>query len=472
MRAAVYTRISRKDAVHDKVSEQAQQCRAFAKQQGYTVVEVFTDDGVSADEKGGKRKQRGAWDALLLGLAAGRFDVIVATEEERFARGPQAKAELELACTEAGAIWHTIRDGHLDPSTDGGLFTSGIRALFAAQEVRRKGARQKAANATRAAEGKPRAGFRPFGWEPDRVTLRESEAATIRRAVAAIIEGRSVRHLTKELNDAGVVTANGTPWSVFKVKRMITRERNAGLLIHDGVIQPNSIIEPAVSVEDWERACALLPQSARVSATGRKLPKREPLVYWLSGILKCSVCGSALMHKAVSGQGAYLMCNSRIERTATDDRRHPSIRESMVEDWLEMMLYVRWGAGLFDASGDHDKALADLNNKIADSARQRAEWSRLLATPGVVADPFLQQISAAMKQEAEWSAERDALLAAGGPDLRALREERPGVFENFTAWRDWFRSLEVSRRRALALSQFKLTLHPGRGVGRIEVEDA
>ena len=46
-------------------------------------------------------------------------------------------------------------------------------------------------------------GQRPFGYESDRLTIREDEAEAIRRAAAEILAGRSVTGLANERNEAG-----------------------------------------------------------------------------------------------------------------------------------------------------------------------------------------------------------------------------------------------------------------------------
>jgi hypothetical protein len=44
-------------------------------------------------------------------------------------------------------------------------------------------------------------GIRPFGYELDDLTVRESEATKIRRIAAAVVRGQSLRSLAFELNE-------------------------------------------------------------------------------------------------------------------------------------------------------------------------------------------------------------------------------------------------------------------------------
>jgi site-specific DNA recombinase len=55
MRAAIYARVSKDDeGKSDSVPVQLSECRAFAAQQGLTVVAEFSDDGISGYARGNR----------------------------------------------------------------------------------------------------------------------------------------------------------------------------------------------------------------------------------------------------------------------------------------------------------------------------------------------------------------------------------------------------------------------------------
>ena len=92
-RAAIYVRISETDAQFDKAASQEALCRTFAQRNGYDVVQVYVDDGIS----GYKFKGRPEFLRLLTDAEAGRFDVLVATFEDRLSRQPVGEA-----CSDGG----------------------------------------------------------------------------------------------------------------------------------------------------------------------------------------------------------------------------------------------------------------------------------------------------------------------------------------------------------------------------------
>jgi hypothetical protein len=102
------------------------------------------------------------------------------------------------------------------------------------------------------------------------VTVREEEARVIREATQAILAGRSLKAVANELNGQGVLTSTGRPWTYQRLRDVLIRPRNAGL-IHRGradrrtegredhplrfeVIGPAEW--PAIVDEDTWRACA------------------------------------------------------------------------------------------------------------------------------------------------------------------------------------------------------------------------
>jgi site-specific DNA recombinase len=88
--AAIYCRISETDDKVDKVDIQERSCRAHAKKHGYSVAQVYVDDGIS----GYSGKRRPDFQQMLTDVDSGKFDVIVATFEDRLSRQPREKLVL------------------------------------------------------------------------------------------------------------------------------------------------------------------------------------------------------------------------------------------------------------------------------------------------------------------------------------------------------------------------------------------
>lgn len=83
MKAAIYTRVSTEDQAREGTSLEVQReyLEAFAKREGWTVFDVYIDDGYS-----GILRNRPALDRLMRDAKAKKFDVVLVHKIDRFAR--------------------------------------------------------------------------------------------------------------------------------------------------------------------------------------------------------------------------------------------------------------------------------------------------------------------------------------------------------------------------------------------------
>ncbi|MFK4226181.1 recombinase family protein [Streptomyces sp. NPDC019890] len=162
-RAVIYARASL-DAPGEgpSVERQLEACRQLCELRGWAVVDERVDNSISASTG----KERLAWKSVLAMVEAREVDLIVAWHIDRMTRSMLDLEELILLAENAG-VGVATASGDLDLTTDVGRMVARILAAVARAEVERKGARQKLANAARAAEGDVHfGGVRPFGSHP------------------------------------------------------------------------------------------------------------------------------------------------------------------------------------------------------------------------------------------------------------------------------------------------------------------
>src|SRR5690606_14353806 len=124
--------------------------------------------------------------------------------------------------------------GDIDLTTDTGRMVARILAAVAAAEVERKGARQRLANAQRAAKGVKTYGHRPFGWTADQSELVEEEAALLRKAADDVIAGVPLGTIAREWREAGVPTAQGGEWKAVNIRAILLNPRMVGARVYKG----------------------------------------------------------------------------------------------------------------------------------------------------------------------------------------------------------------------------------------------
>jgi DNA invertase Pin-like site-specific DNA recombinase len=305
--AAIYVRISRdREGAGLGVDRQEADCRELAKRLGWKVQQVYVDNDISAYSG----KARPEYRALLEAVTSGRVRGILAWHTDRLHRRATELEEFVTIAEQTGLQVETVTAGKLDLSTPSGRMVARMLSAAAQHEVehtKEKIRRQKsqAANA-----GKYRGGPRPYGYEADGMTVREAEAEVVREMTTAVLAERSLRALARELNDRGLTTSTGKPWTYQRLRDVLIRPRNAGLL-HRGRADRRAerrpdrepefeIVGPArwpaiVDEEEWRAVHALLIDPSRSHQQGNA-------TRWLgAGIYVCGrptadggICGGFL----------------------------------------------------------------------------------------------------------------------------------------------------------------------------------
>lgn len=208
-RAAIYARISVKDANVPKVEWQTEQCHELARQVGYYVVAELADDGVSAYKSGVERPD---FEKLLALIADEQIDVVLAVDTDRLAdrQGGIEALKFDALCTEHGIKVHTTRYGLQAENEETRELLTFLNGWRGRNEVKKNIRRQQDNNRKRRAEGKMRkAGVVPFGWNKDRTTLNDKEAALVRAGIDAILAGKPRWDVVKMFNASGLPTRRG-----------------------------------------------------------------------------------------------------------------------------------------------------------------------------------------------------------------------------------------------------------------------
>lgn len=169
--AAIYCRISL-DRSGDGlgVERQEELCRKLADDRGWPVAEVYVDNDRSAFSG----KPRPAYARMLTDIEAGERDGVICVDLDRLTRRP-SELEVFMDLADRCGIALANVSGDTDLSSSDGRFKARIMGAVARQESERKGERIHREAEQAAQRGVPRGSRRPFGYEFDRITLRDEE---------------------------------------------------------------------------------------------------------------------------------------------------------------------------------------------------------------------------------------------------------------------------------------------------------
>jgi DNA invertase Pin-like site-specific DNA recombinase len=195
-RVALYARVSVDRA--QTVENQLRDLQAVAVRLGWTVVAVFTDEGISG-AKG--RDQRPGFDALLKGVARKEFDLIAAWSVCRLGRSLQDLVAF-LADVQARGVDLYLHQQALDTSTPSGRMPFQLLGVFG--EFERAMIRSRVMAGLDRVRGQKRLGRPPMPTE------------RVDQIKAMLMSGKGVRETARQ-------TGAGTA-SVQRIKRSLTVE--------------------------------------------------------------------------------------------------------------------------------------------------------------------------------------------------------------------------------------------------------
>jgi DNA invertase Pin-like site-specific DNA recombinase len=286
----IYARVSRlkRDEKREmSIEGQVAVCRARLIELNLPVGKVLVDPGRSAWNPNIKRL---AWDELMDRLEARISRGAIMFDLERFARIPK-DGERVIDLADLG-ILILDSESEYDLTTPNGKksFRDAINA--AAYYSDRLSTRVQRGLRLKAADGVPNGpGRRTFGFELDRVTVREEEAEIIRELTRRFLDWEMVTLLVKDLDERGIRTALGNRWEATTMRRLLTRDLNCGRITHtDAKTGVKSVVgrlpgKPIVAEEDFDRACEIFASRG---------PQPKWLSYLCSSAAVCGRCGHML----------------------------------------------------------------------------------------------------------------------------------------------------------------------------------
>jgi site-specific DNA recombinase len=389
-RAAIYCRISDdREGAGLGVARQEADCRERAAALGWEVASVYVDNDLSAYSG----KTRPEYQRLLMDLRAGRADAIIAWHTDRLHRSPRELEEFIDVCEKHSVAVETVRAGPVDLSTPAGRAVARTLGAWARYESEHRAERSTRKALELAQAGKHSGGgTRAYGYEADRLTIREDEAVIVRESARRVLAGEPIRAIARDLNSRKVPTATGKQWTATTLKRLLVSGRISGQREH----QPRSRSETKrkiagelvadaewpgiISKTDTQRLRAILLDP------DRRLTRVTPRRCLLTGILYCSHCKGAMSGRPREDGAMRYVCpkvpgNNRCGRTYV----LAAPADKLVTQMLRVALDSPALAEAIRTSGEQDdsvlsqmrmdqRKLEELAEDYASDLITRAEW--------------------------------------------------------------------------------------------------
>lgn len=457
LRGAIYARISEdRTGAGLGVQRQTDDCKALAAAQGWNVVEVFTDNDISAYSG----KARPGYHKMLAAIAAGSIDVVLAWHTDRLHRSPLELESYISLSEKHGVTTRTVQAGELDLSTASGRMTARIHSAVSRQESEHKAERIRRKTQELALAGKWTGGNRPFGWQfVEGVPVHdEAEAAIVREAYSHVLAGFSLGSFIQSLTERGIRTARGGAWSYATLRQMLMRPRNAGLAEWKGEVVGASEFPAIVERHIWEATCSLLTDPARRRSRTNKVK------HLLAGIAFCECLRPVKSGQIKDRKGAKHM----IYRCSESGPGHVNKRMSYVDEHVERLVLF------FLAQAAHAAVTAPVDPVVLDGLRtdeaahrERLNEAARLFGDGVIDGEQLSEMSKGIKAKLSAIQEQLAELDASNAKREQVDMPTDVDWSDTSSAEEWY-GLHVERKRAWIRANFAIVLHRhSRGSARV-----
>ncbi|WP_018253865.1 recombinase family protein [Salinispora mooreana] len=310
VRVAVYTRRST-DEEHQPFSIEAQDTKLaayVASQPGWHIVERFTDDASGASmERPGLRK-------ALAAAKAARYDLLLVYRLDRFTRRIRDLAVLMDELEKADVHFRSATEP-FDTSTPAGRMLVQMLGVFAEFEREIIIDRVRNGMERKAAKGKWTGGPVPYGYQLDRdldiPVPDQAEAAVVRQIFTAYARTRvGTRSIATALNQRGIRTKTGKPWSGYTIGRMLSNRVYLGEKVFGDINVPGAH-DPIINPDLFDEVQEIM--STRGEPGSKRAASNSD--YDLTGLITCPACGLKYIGTSAQGRSRtyrYYTCFSRI----------------------------------------------------------------------------------------------------------------------------------------------------------------
>ena len=314
-------RLSHEDELQgesNSISNQKRILETYAKQNGFSNLRWYTDDGYS-----GANFQRPGFQAMLADIEAGKVGTVIVKDMSRLGRNYlQVGMYTEMIFPQKGVRFIAINDG-VD-SAQGENDFAPLRNIFNEWLVRDTSKKIKAVKRSKGMSGKPITSKPVYGYlmdEDENFIIDEEAAPVVRQIYSLCLAGNGPTKIARMLTEQQIPTP-GTleyrrtgstrryhpgyecKWATNTVVHILENREYTGCLVNfktekpsyktkhsvENPIEKQAIFEnhhePIIDTQMWERVQELRKQ--------RKRPNRYDEVGLFSGILFCADCGSVL----------------------------------------------------------------------------------------------------------------------------------------------------------------------------------
>ena len=238
-KVAAYCRVSTdsKDQLNSYRTQIGYYTNFIAQHPGWELVDIYADEGIS----GTSLEKRDEFKRMLQDCRAGKITRILVKSVSRFARNTLELIETTRELKDLGVVVVFEEQG-IDTAQMLGEMQLTLLAMAAQEESTSISKNMRWSIQKRMDAGTYLGNTAPYGYrlEDGQLKIEETEATVVRRIFEMRLSGMGQVAITQELNRKRIQPRDGKPWTVYRVRYILSNERYIG----DSLFQKKYIADP------------------------------------------------------------------------------------------------------------------------------------------------------------------------------------------------------------------------------------
>ena len=323
MKAVIYARYSTESQREESIEGQIRECTEYAARNGITLLRTYIDRALSA-----RTADRPEFQRMIADSEGGLFDAVLVWKLDRFSRDRYDSAHYKHILKKNGVRVISAKE-NISDGPEGIILESMLEgyAEYYSAELSQKIQRGQYDNAMKC---KNNGGNIPYGYYVDKTTgvlaVDPVKAPVVLEIYTRFDAGERITDIRKSLNDCGLRTGRGVPFTIGGVSLILKNRKYIGEYRYSKVVIPDGI--PAIINKE------LFERVQRRMKANQKAPARAKAAeeYLLTTKLFCGTCGRLMAGE--SGKGSkgtiyhYYKCSG--------SKRHLGCkRKALKKDWIE-----------------------------------------------------------------------------------------------------------------------------------------
>jgi site-specific DNA recombinase len=325
MQVALYVRVSsERQDIDLSIAAQLKALIEYASRNGHEVVKEYIDEAES-----GRSIDRPGFREMIATVhqKSSSFQAILVWKLSRFARNREDSIVYKSLLRRHGVQLVSINEP-LEDTPAGKLLEGVIEVIdeFYSTNLAQDVVRGQRENAAR---GFSNGGKPPYGYVHVKVKdgpklrtkfeIDPKTAPIVQRIFRECLSGKGLKVITRSLNADGLTSRTGKKWGTTSIEKILHNEAYTGTLVwgrrakypgragNSALLQRTEDAWPAIV----DRATFIQAQ-AKLSARAPWAihPRQVDSAYLLSGIIRCGVCGAAMVGQGSSPRYRYYMCGN------------------------------------------------------------------------------------------------------------------------------------------------------------------